>query len=138
MAFEKALWQRVKNGSSGYWQRVENKVGKGTPDCHGVDRAGRHAWLELKSEVGWGAHLGTSPEQRIWAMRYTKAGGRVFIFAVSQQVFTLVEASLTLRSDIRGSKNWAQHGVQWQGSPDWEEFDHFVFQRPINTCVSIG
>lgn len=65
-------------------QRVENRVGPGTPDMNGVTN-GAEWWIENK----WLHHFSSRggpvllpkfrPEQRVWMRRRGQAGGRVFL-----------------------------------------------------------
>lgn len=83
---EQAFWQWLRRaiGKSCYLERIENRVGMGTPDLHGVfmgaDGMPRAIWVELKS-AQWSTQ-GTlrvpayKPHQAAWHERYLKAGGK--------------------------------------------------------------
>lgn len=65
----------VRNSPIGWhWQRIENVIGRGTPDVS-VGIPNQHeVWLELKSTKG-----AVRPEQRAWMLRRLAAGGRCLI-----------------------------------------------------------
>lgn len=83
---EQAMWQALRSKFQYYgeFERIENAFGLGIPDVnfcvHGVE-----GWIELKARVSWPKkHDGpvTLPhytmEQRAWAKRRHRAGGRVW------------------------------------------------------------
>lgn len=88
MAFESALWKRVKGASThlkhcGFkvdLKRVENSVGSGHPDVEGcID--GVQIWIELKSEerpkrATTKIRFKVRPSQDIWLQERVRAGFR--------------------------------------------------------------
>ena len=80
---EKALWKWFKEHVAvhGYWERVENLVGTGTPDVHYcID--GYAGWIELKEIEDWPVRAKTivridhfTLEQRYWLREYYDRGG---------------------------------------------------------------
>jgi hypothetical protein len=84
-ARESQLWLWLKKaepefGSDLHWERIENLVGKGTPDVHGCV----HCWgsrkatftIELKTVARTRfINCGLSQEQLWWAERRAQAGG---------------------------------------------------------------
>lgn len=88
MAFEKALWQRVKNAGLSLRKcshgvhlcRIENSAGEGHPDVEGSIN-GNQVWLELKSEErpkrpGTSIRFKTRPSQAIWHTFRRNAGAK--------------------------------------------------------------
>jgi len=80
---EKALWEMIRKPLRPLDpQRIENGIGKGTPDVNYVG-----GWLELKQQDNWPKRPTTkvrldhdlTKEQRIWINRREKKGGTVFV-----------------------------------------------------------
>lgn len=79
---EKNMWRTVRSRLKG-WDpvRVENPAHPGTPDVNHI-----HGWLELKWAARWPARPDTvfsldhyTQQQRTWAERRSRAGGRVLL-----------------------------------------------------------
>lgn len=75
---------------------VENAVGPGTPDVAYVG-----GWLELKSAEGWPARPDTplrlphyTPQQRVWHVRWSRAGGSVHVLLKVAQDWLLIEGAV--------------------------------------------
>ena len=84
---EKALWEwlREKLKNQGVMQRVENRVGPGTPDV-AYCFLGVSGWIELKEIHDWPKRKNTlvrvdhfTEEQRSWLRSWHNAGGRSFL-----------------------------------------------------------
>lgn len=58
-------------------ERVENKVGRGWPDIHGVV-SGEPFWMELKVLTA-GLKVRFQPTQPKWIDEYTRIGGTVWV-----------------------------------------------------------
>jgi hypothetical protein len=88
MAKESRLWawlakvRQAQSNQRPFVERIENLVGKGTPDVHGT-YGGSHFWIELKSAKR--PARGTTPVrfptrecQVEWHNDFSSAGGRSF------------------------------------------------------------
>jgi hypothetical protein len=77
---EDKFWHWLRENIPGHVQRVENGIDRGTPDvnaCH----EGKHVWIELKV-ADTDMSVAVRKEQRVWAYRRTKAGGKVILLAL--------------------------------------------------------
>lgn len=104
MASERALWttSRDKLKPFGRMERVENRVGKGTPDvCFALRLPSTQlvgvGWLELKQLDRWSVHERTpiifrslTLEQVCWHEDWCRAGGRSFFLLQVQKTYLLV------------------------------------------------
>lgn len=82
---EASLWQWLSKAREPYGERldierIENSVGAGHPDVR-LMVEGKHAYIELKTVARparktTGVLVGLRLEQKEWAERYVKAGGR--------------------------------------------------------------
>jgi hypothetical protein len=84
---EHALWLWLKKhvATVGFWQRVENRAGAGTPDVYYCVLGGM-GWLELKHLDAWPARASTpvriehfTMEQKAWLINHAREGGRAFL-----------------------------------------------------------
>lgn len=80
---EKSMWGRIRKALKNFDPiRIENKCEKGTPDVN----ISNGAWIELKWQRKAPKRGGIlkldhdyMTEQRVWAIRRHKAGGKVFL-----------------------------------------------------------
>lgn len=82
---EASLWQWLSKAREVYGdrvdlERIENSIGAGHPDVRGL-LEGAHFYIELKTVARparstTGILVGLRKEQKDWAERYLKAGGR--------------------------------------------------------------
>lgn len=119
---ESRLYKKLKRATPGFhWQRHEDKLTAGIPDCS-FGAAGVNGWVELKTYDCWPrkindplAFTDLKPEQRNWATKRGRAGGRVwFLVEVGEDWFliswkyarrlgTMTREQLLEASDIFGS-----------------------------------
>jgi len=80
---EAALWNMIRKPLRPLDpQRIENRVGKGTPDVNYIG-----GWIELKQQDNWPKRPTTkvrldhdlTKEQRIWLRRREKKGGTAYV-----------------------------------------------------------
>lgn len=118
---ETNLWRWLSGarnhfGSSLHLQRVENSVGRGTPDVEGCLN-GHSFWVELKvsespSRAATSVKTGFEPQQIPWMVQRAKAGGAVFVLnQIGRRRYLLArEAILELQEGIdlmpEASWNW--------------------------------
>ena len=83
MSTEAGLWGLIrKSHPEGHWERIENRVARGTPDVNFCLPGGFEGWVELKVVSRWpvrGGPLRTphfTDDQRWWLRTRTKYGGR--------------------------------------------------------------
>lgn len=75
------------NRAGMFVERIENLVGEGTPDVHGVIKSSERAyWMELKVATQPAresskllGQKGLRQEQKSWLARYTRQGGTALI-----------------------------------------------------------
>ena len=83
MAKESELWQTAKKKLPGHWERVEDSLASGFPDCVGiVNRI--TIMIELKRQLFWqeDVHdLEISKVQALWHTRWYNKGGISYILA---------------------------------------------------------
>ncbi len=97
-----------KHIPTAHWQRVENIIGRGTPDMNGCLK-GKEFWIEFKKTDGW--RIDIKPEQVAWHLHRSRVGGKTF-FAVRRDPKCLDElwiisgrqAALLKRSGIKALK----------------------------------
>lgn len=76
---ESKFWNLLKTKLQGNAVRIENAIGRGTPDVHYTFQ-GRSYWLELKI-IENNHFIKVRPEQYVFAHREDKHGGRVILLA---------------------------------------------------------
>lgn len=102
---ESGVWKIIRDACAGpAWDfvRVENPAAPGTPDVNWACRVKNHpwaveGWFELKHVDHWPVRLDTplkiphyTPQQRIWARRRRRVGGRCdFVARVGDDWFVL-------------------------------------------------
>lgn len=94
---ESRLYKKLVRATPGFhWQRHEDKLTPGIPDCSfGAD--GVNGWVELKTYDCWPRNpeaplsfTDLKPEQRNWATKRGRAGGRVwFLVEVGEEWFLI-------------------------------------------------
>lgn len=83
---EQRLWDSMRNNKPPhiFIERIENGVGEGTPDVHGISRnTGRTVWVELKAQDAFPARAATPvlgleglrTSQRNWLDNWWRFGG---------------------------------------------------------------
>lgn len=79
--------------------RVENPARPGTPDVNYL-----HGWIENKWARHWPVRPGTklavdhfTPQQRVWLLRRSRAGGRVHLLLKVGETWMLFEGSVAAR-----------------------------------------
>jgi hypothetical protein len=116
------VWNVIKRNLVGFWERVENGVGPGTPDTDfcidGV--AGK---VELKYLPEWPkkestkTNLEIRPAQRIYLEQYAKNGGRGFVLARVGNEWLLIPANKSLTPTTRSG--WIGRAMYYDSvSPD--------------------
>lgn len=77
---EAKFWQKLKKFFLiEFLERVENEVGVGWPDVHGV-QDGFPFWIELKAEKKFPNKIKYQPGQPNWLTRYWEVGGFCYTF----------------------------------------------------------
>ena len=104
---EQAFWDKLRRalGKECYLERIENRVGMGTPDAHGVfGEPAQAVWIELK--VGQWSPQGTlrvvsfKPHQAAWHERYLKAGGKsIYMVETDASEMLIVPGRLAMQVD---------------------------------------
>ncbi len=79
MTPEAKFWNWLKPHLKGHVQRIENSIERGTPDVN-ICHEGKEIWLELKVPKSSNC-VDIRKEQRVWAVRRSLAGGKVFVLA---------------------------------------------------------
>lgn len=94
---ESSFWRSLRKKIPGHVMRVENSCMPGTPDLN-VCQDGRDFWVELKDVDKFPARPttrvfgdeGLRPEQVLWIIQRTRAGGEVYIVGkVDNEIFCL-------------------------------------------------
>lgn len=130
---EKSLWSTLRKNMRGYghWIRIENTVGKGTPDVNGCFKHNGmevDAWIELKALEDWPVRATTpvrlphfTSEQKQWLLDRALAGGRAFLFVrVSREYFLFTAAraqtveQLTREQWMTTAHAYYKNRVQWE------------------------
>ena len=101
MIKESSVWRWLSTLSDKYTEdtklylmlhRVENSAGEGTPDVFFCMR-GISGWIELKSWSDFRL------SQKIWAKRYLKAGGLLYVLYVDKDIECKVLAKMELMNN---------------------------------------
>jgi hypothetical protein len=89
---ESQFWALIKEKLPGHVERIENAIGKGTPDVNMCFK-GLDIWLELKilDEKGQFNKNDPRPEQIIWHIKRQEAEGRCFILGRNENMLVLAQ-----------------------------------------------
>lgn len=79
---ESKFWVYLRSHLKGHAVRIENVIGRGTPDVH-YTLQGNSCWIELK--VVEGTKVKPKPEQRVFAYRECAHGGHFLLLARSAE-----------------------------------------------------
>lgn len=128
---ESGFWKTVRKNAYGFWQRIENSVMRGMPDCLVLNRDNSIVFVELKDLKKWQGDLGLSAEQRLWHRKWTDKGGRSFVLCRFERTFTIVDGSAILKSGTR--LEWAAVAIQiWHGAIDWQNLEQILLESGNN------
>ncbi len=86
---ESDLWKSTREGINDpqvHWTRIENTVGTGQSDVHGL-LSGVDAWIELK--IFHGNQIDFRKSEVAWITRRTECGGRTWILARKKDTLLL-------------------------------------------------
>lgn len=125
---EKRLWKLIKDNAPGWWKRVENGVGPGTPDTFSVVYNSQQ-WVELKDIDRWTIkYLDVRPLQRIWLQQLHKAGGRGFVFVrVHDSEYILIRGEDCMSYAVGTKQEWCSIAVgYWERRMNWDEFARLI------------
>lgn len=107
---EQSLWQLIKPYIPGHVERVENTSSTGTPDVMWC-WDGKVRWLELKvSKAPDVADF--RPSQKVWHLKHTSEGGRVFALFRCGDTLLLYKVCLKSRTET-------QYAEVWKGTKPW-------------------
>lgn len=94
---ESQFWALLKEKLPGHAERIENAVGKGTPDVN-ICFGGVELWLELKilDDKGQFRKNDPRPEQVIWHVKRQDAGGHCFLLGRNENMLCLAQVQRDL------------------------------------------
>jgi hypothetical protein len=130
MGSEKAMWQALRPLMKGLDPvRVENLVQVGTPDVNYV-----RGWVELKYLPGWPVRGGIvkiehfTPQQRVWIIRRTMAGGRVSLMLKVAEEWLLFSGPRAAKYVGKVVKEdlYVYCTVRWLSKPTKEELQKWL------------
>jgi hypothetical protein len=98
---ESKFWSLVKCHLLGHAERVENALGRGTPDVN-LCYEGHDLWLELKVLDDKG-NCKLRPEQYLWHRKRQESGGHVFVLARNESVLKIFQ----VQRDMELSEVWS-------------------------------
>lgn len=115
-------WLARRIGHVAQLTRVENKVGRDTPDLF-VAHPQWCGWVELKAIADWPVQAKTrirvghwTSGQRWWATRHLERGGRcalVVEFYSTGEIFVFRAGAVALQLDAWNRAQWEQHALWW-------------------------
>ena len=135
MKVESKLWKQLKQNTEreGFWTRIESWSLPGVPDLHGIVD-GKAFWLELKvHKLKKINSLLLSPHQKLWQIRYTMSGGKVWNLVDHPSSSTLYlflpSESLVKDQKVRVEKKRPLSKVYHKTGKD-AELNDLVWQSP--------
>jgi hypothetical protein len=120
---ESQFWALLKDKLPGHVERIENAVGKGTPDVN-LCFSGLELWLELKI-LDDGSRLRKNdprPEQVIWHIKRQEAGGRCFLLGRNDTVLALFQ----IQRDLSVYEIW-----KCSKPFDWQSLFGLLIATPV-------
>ena len=135
MKVESKLWKQLKQNTEKkvFWTRIESWSLPGVPDLHGI-MEGKPFWLELKvHKLKKINSLLLSPHQKLWQIRYTMSGGKVWNLVDHPSSSTLYlflpSESLVKDQKVRVEKKRPLSKVYHKTGKD-AELNDLVWQSP--------
>jgi hypothetical protein len=126
MGVESGFWKTIRKKAGGEWQRIENSVMKGMPDCLVLYPCGTVRMVELKDlKDKWHNDISLSPEQRLWHGRWHRKGGTSFVLTRYKRTFFLVRGSDIFKTASRLEWYNVALGI-WQGAINWNELNSLI------------
>ena len=129
---EAQFWRTLKKRlpSSAHFERIENLVAIGTPDVN-FCWDGIEGWIELKFVPKWPKYKGKiitkklwKPEQRIWALKRIRSGGKSFLFIQIEKDYLLFNSKIAeMDLEVISIEGLFEIALShWHGSINIEEF----------------
>ena len=135
MKVESKLWKQLKQNTEKkvFWTRIESWSLPGVPDLHGI-MEGKPFWIELKvHKLKKINSLLLSPHQKLWQIRYTMSGGKVWNLVDHPSSSTLYlflpSESLVKDQKVRVEKKRPLSKVYHKTGKD-AELNDLVWQSP--------
>lgn len=124
MRLETGFYNEIREQVAWPWlQRVENRVGPGTPDCDFI-ASKRRGWLELKREhVLRPEHcLSLRKEQVPWHLDYARAGGDAWIALLAGRQYFLWRGEHARRLKNQPLRETADLAEVWGGKVEFYQW----------------
>ena len=96
--------------------RVENKVMKGMPDVHYIDKQGNSGWIELKFLESWPKKvlsIGLRMNQSLWLTSYARNKGSCWVLLKVGRDYTALMKGKDADKLFRPSKKEFFNVVHW-------------------------
>lgn len=130
------VWSPLESNMPGVWERIENRVKRGMPDCVYLMQ-GKTGWVELKYLPAWPARdttqttLGLKPLQAHWQNRWAAHKGRCHLLARvggARGGWLLVPGSRVVRKDTEAG--WRLRAQFWWGVINFEQLTQQLLLDP--------
>ena len=126
---EKNFWTLIRNNLPLKMYRVENKVMKGMPDVHYIDKQGNSGWIELKFLDSWPKKvlsIGLRMNQSLWLTSYARNKGSCWVLLKVGRDYTALMKGKDADKLFRPSKKEFFNVVHWSkkgnlSKDDWLE-----------------
>lgn len=133
---ERNFWHLLRKSLHLRMYRVENKVMKGMPDIHYINRKGDSGWIELKYIPDWPekrVSTGLSLNQVLWLENYRKYEGQCWILIrVSRDFIGLIDGNNARKTYNRVSKGEFTKLLHWYKKGNMSKEDWIDLSKVIS------
>jgi hypothetical protein len=132
---EKNFWHLLRNSLPLKMYRVENKVMRGMPDIHYINKKGKSGWIELKYIPNWPekrVSTGLALNQVLWLNEYKKYKGRCWILIrIGRDFIGLINGEKSKQVYNRVSKVEFSNLLHWykkgnMSKEDWRNLSETI------------
>ncbi len=139
------LWKTIKREAESEWQRIENRLETGFPDCLVLSPYGQSALVEGKYKDCWPASkdtatdLGLRKEQVNFLKRWCRLGGKAWLLARIKDEWLLVWGT-NVEYRLTRRMWYARAHKIWESKPDIVEMEGIICgeegtERPITKSI---